>query len=143
MTILIVMKTCYKCKTPKELSAFSKNNSKKDGLSAQCKECHKKLRRNHYLKHKEKILEQVSILKSERQNWVSSLKNNKPCVDCKNTYPHYVMDFDHIDDNKEFSISWAAMNGLSKERISEEISKCELVCSNCHRIRTHNRQKKD
>ena len=136
------VKTCYKCKQSKELTEFSKNSSKKDGVSSQCKMCHKQLRRNHYLKNKEKILSQVSLLKVEHRNWMTSLKINQPCVDCGNKYPHYVMDFDHIDDNKEFSISWAVMNGLSKKRILEEMSKCELVCSNCHRERTHQRQNK-
>jgi hypothetical protein len=29
---------------------------------------------------------------------------------------------------------------LSKKKIDEEIAKCEIVCSNCHRIRTHQRK---
>lgn len=33
------MKTCCRCKQPKELAAFSKHKAMKDGLSVQCKEC--------------------------------------------------------------------------------------------------------
>jgi len=29
---------------------------------------------------------------------------------------------------------------LSKKKIDEEIAKCEIVCSNCHRVRTHKRR---
>lgn len=131
------MKKCYKCKKEKPLSEFSKNLSKKDGLSSQCRECHKQLRHNHYLKNKKKIIKQISNLKIEKQKWVISLKD-KPCKDCGKKYPHYVMEFDHLGD-KEFSISNGTLRCLSKKRILEEMSKCELVCANCHRERTYRR----
>ena len=35
------MKNCYKCKTEKEKTEFSKNKSQKDGLNNICKSCKK------------------------------------------------------------------------------------------------------
>lgn len=35
-----------------------------------------------------------------------------------------------------------AQLGYSIKRISEEIKKCEIVCANCHAIRTHERRNK-
>lgn len=35
-------KKCYSCKTPKDISQFNINRTKKDGLQNQCKECNKK-----------------------------------------------------------------------------------------------------
>jgi hypothetical protein len=59
-----------------------------------------------------------------------------PCADCGGRFPPYVMDFDHKDwSTKTATISM--MRHSTLERIKEEIAKCELVCSNCHRIRTH------
>lgn len=61
-----------------------------------------------------------------------------PCTDCGNEYPYYVMDFDHLRDKD------ANMNRLrwsrSIENIKKEIAKCEVVCANCHRVRTFERQ---
>ena len=131
------MKKCYKCKEDKPLKFFSKNASKKDGLSLQCKECHKLLRRNHYLNNKKKIIEQVGNRKKEYRKWFASLKN-KPCADCKMLYPHYCMDFDHLS-NKDFDVSNAFSRGWSKNTILKEIEKCELVCAVCHRKRTYKR----
>ncbi len=61
-----------------------------------------------------------------------------PCADCGNDYPWYVMDFDHRHGEKEFNLSDATHNGRSLETIKEEIAKCDVVCANCHRIRTFN-----
>jgi hypothetical protein len=47
------------------------------------------------------------------------------------------MDFDHVGEDKLMNI--AKMAGLSWARIEAEIAKCEVVCSNCHRIRTWQR----
>lgn len=64
---------------------------------------------------------------------------NIPCTDCNITYPYYVMEFDHISDDKKFTIGDGWFNS-SLEDIQNEITKCEIVCSNCHRIRTHKRK---
>jgi hypothetical protein len=60
-------------------------------------------------------------------------------MDCGNTFPPVCMDFDHRDaDSKSFNI--ASRIQLSIEKLAAEIAKCDLVCSNCHRIRTSGRQ---
>jgi len=69
--------------------------------------------------------------------FVNSLKD-KPCMDCGGTYPTFVMDFDHRDRKQKVStISRVIRDMWSKERILSEIKKCDLVCANCHRIRTY------
>lgn len=130
-------KRCFKCKIEKPIECFSKNKGRSDGHSGQCKECHTVMRKEHYEKNKKRIFSQVNLQKKKYYEWFASLKD-KPCVDCGNKFPHYVMDFDHIK-NKEFTLSNARQGRYSKEKILKEIDKCELVCSNCHRIRTHNR----
>lgn len=63
-------------------------------------------------------------------------KKQVPCADCGISYPYYVMDFDHLRD-KKFLVAHLVNQGWN--RIDEELSKCEVVCSNCHRIRTFKR----
>ncbi len=51
------------------------------------------------------------------------------------------MDWDHLDSStKSFNISQAVTQLYTKEKIHEEIAKCELVCANCHRLRTEARR---
>lgn len=61
-----------------------------------------------------------------------------PCADCGQAYPPVCMDFDHVEDNKLFDV------GRGKHRpwesIMAEIEKCEVVCANCHRLRTEARR---
>lgn len=59
---------------------------------------------------------------------------NKCCTDCGISNP-IVLEFDHIDPtNKKHNVS--SMMGYSWSKILEEINKCDIVCANCHRIRT-------
>lgn len=60
-----------------------------------------------------------------------------PCMDCGKTYPPYVMDFDHRDPSqKSFNIT-AQAGFHSIGELLEEVEKCDIVCSNCHRERTY------
>ena len=74
-----------------------------------------------------------------RKDFVNNLKDN-PCTDCGIKYPYYVMDFDHVRGEKVMHIGDIRHYGWGK--IKAELEKCELVCSNCHRARTHNRREK-
>ena len=64
---------------------------------------------------------------------------NRPCVDCKIGYPPYVMDFDHVRGEKVANISHMARVRTNIQRLQAEIDKCDVVCANCHRERTHQR----
>lgn len=58
-----------------------------------------------------------------------------PCVDCGQCYPPYVMDFHHRDPKEKlFAIS--QFGGCNRALFLAEIEKCDVICSNCHRIRT-------
>lgn len=59
-----------------------------------------------------------------------------PCADCGGRFPSCAMDFDHrVDTIKAFTVT--RMVGRSgTPRILAEIAKCDIVCANCHRVRT-------
>lgn len=61
------------------------------------------------------------------------------CVDCGESNP-IVLQFDHIGDNKEYNVSFLVKNGRAWSQVEKEIKKCEVVCANCHHIRTAKQQ---
>lgn len=70
---------------------------------------------------------------------VQELKKN-PCMDCQLNWPYYVMQFDHRPgEHKLFNIHTYRSNRRSDKVLLAEIAKCDLVCANCHAIRTHER----
>jgi hypothetical protein len=61
-----------------------------------------------------------------------------PCADCGGTFPDYVMEFDHVRGEKQSHV--ADLRFYAAEKILAEARKCDVVCSNCHAIRTHARK---
>jgi hypothetical protein len=72
-----------------------------------------------------------------RKEHLVAYKGGK-CVDCNNIFPACCYDFDHRNPfEKSFSISEASSRGrISIQELEKEADKCDLVCANCHRIRT-------
>lgn len=98
--------------------------------------------KRHYEKHKDKIKarskKRNKKQKRKNQAYVRLLKEKGCCVDCGESNS-IVLDFDHVTGNKISNISDMARGSYSIKSIQKEIDKCEIRCSNCHRIATHNR----
>lgn len=130
------MKHCPKCNTDKEVEEFCINRERADGRQGYCRRCMseatKKCYRNNYKKHYNKQKERNQGL----YRFLREYKESKPCVDCGKFYPFYVYDFHHREkDEKDFTISEMRKRRMGIDRIKAEIEKCDLLCSNCHRIR--------
>lgn len=64
------------------------------------------------------------------------------CADCDYLFPPVCMDFDHLPGaGKLAGISKMVRTGWPEAKILLEVKKCEVVCSNCHRLRTMKRRK--
>lgn len=64
-------------------------------------------------------------------------KKNRPCEDCRGWFPPIAMTYDHRDPKtKIYTLSAMRHKSLSVEAVLNEISKCDVVCANCHAIRT-------
>jgi formate-dependent nitrite reductase cytochrome c552 subunit len=72
----------------------------------------------------------------EFKQYLRELKSH-PCMDCGHCYPPDVMQFDHVRGEKVNKIS--SMYKYSWEKIDDEVAKCDLVCANCHTMRTTRR----
>ena len=66
--------------------------------------------------------------------FLAEYKIERGCVDCGYAKHHSALEFDHIKGNKKINVCFAK----SITQAVKEIKKCEVVCSNCHRIRTWN-----
>ena len=131
-------KLCYKCKKRKNKSEFYCNKYSKDGRQSMCKACEKKRHKLYYSANRDKFLERAKKHSRLKKDFVNELKS-KPCKDCGKKYPPICMDFDHIGNDKRLNVSYLVSHGYPMDQIIKEIKKCELVCSNCHRIRTWKR----
>ena len=135
------MKICSKCKLELPLDNF---NKKGESVQPYCRPCDNARSRNYYASnkehHKKVIRDRNKKYIDEVRFWIREIKEANPCLDCGISYPYYVMDFDHVKGKKNGDISRMVGSAVAKAKIIEEISKCEIVCSNCHRERTHMRK---
>ena len=63
----------------------------------------------------------------------------RPCVDCGGSFPPCAMDFDHRDPATKCHTVTRMRGRAKRADILAEIAKCDIVCANCHRLRTFNR----
>lgn len=92
----------------------------------------------HYERNKVRYKQRAMGIAAHVRAFVYRVKRRSCCKDCGNRNP-LVLEFDHLRD-KEANIARVATNGWSIERVKREMRKCEIVCANCHKIRTHMRR---
>ncbi len=130
-------KICSQCRKTKSIEEFNFRNKKLNIKHSYCSECGKVFTRNHYKNNKTQYLKRNLRAYKKRRDFVHQSKS-KPCADCGVQYPFYVMDFDHREDEiKEHQLNQIARKKM--KTIENEIAKCDVVCSNCHRERTFQR----
>lgn len=90
--------------------------------------------KEYYTKNREKERKRIKGRKQELQRWFKSLKLTLKCEKCCENHPA-CLEFHHQDNkNKDFIISAAiSQRGYSKKKILDEIKKCSILCSNCHK----------
>lgn len=149
-----VEKHCYKCNASKPIAEFNKDRSRPDGLNPLCKPCAKAkgakwntenpgAAREAYRKWyadpaNAKKANQATVARNrERADLLIAQFKTKPCMDCGNTFPTCCMDFDHrLGTEKSFELKYKNFACKPISAIVDELAKCDLVCANCHRIRT-------
>ena len=113
-------KICNKCGVEKEYEHFAKNGQ---SVRSYCKECEALRARENYYK---------------TQEYIRGLKT--ACIKCGYNKNPAALEFHHPDDNKDSEVAKLASRSWSqplKQRIDEEIQKCEILCANCHREEHH------
>lgn len=82
---------------------------------------------------------QVKARQDRVRRAYQAYKESRPCVDCNEFYPYCVMQFDHINSDKKYTLAQRSAS-FGSDWFAEELTKCEPVCANCHAIRTWKRK---
>ena len=110
-------KFCPICKQDKPNDKFYERKGRQYGLSSMCKDCN--------------LEDKLSRQRNFKQECVDYKGGECQC--CGYNSCNSALDFHHIDPKtKKFGIAKARRTKLTEE-ILEELDKCILVCSNCHR----------
>ena len=134
-------KICSKCRIIKSVTEFNFRNRIKEVRHSYCRDCGRELTRNHYRKNKRQYLDKNTKSFKKRREFVQQIKE-QPCADCGIKYPYYVMDFDHRENEaKKFGLN--SLGRVTMSILIQEIAKCDVVCSNCHRERIYQRSLKE
>lgn len=127
-------KLCYKCSTTKPLFDFNKSKSRKDGVQSICRDCSKQANNIGYRENPNRsksVKENRDKVRKFNKRFITKYKIMCGCKLCNETEVA-CLDFHHLDPSmKEDNL--ARMDTCSISKIKEEIRKCVVLCSNCHR----------
>lgn len=90
-------------------------------------------KRRYYMRSKQAIVDRTRQKRAEIRKWLIDYKTERGCKECGNKHPA-VLDFHHTGGRKERGLTECANSQFSQQRLEEEIAKCIILCSNCHRI---------
>lgn len=95
----------------------------------------------YYAANREREIERVTTRQAATTAFLRELRD-VPCADCGGLFAPHQMDFDHRDPSgKEFSLSSARAALKNREQLLAEAAKCDIVCANCHRLRTRHQHR--
>ncbi len=126
-------KYCNACASIKDISLFS-------AYGNSCKECanarsrafyHKSKQDAEWVKERNEKTARDGLEKKQRA--VEYLGG--ACHDCGGKFPLPVYDFHHLDPTEKEHNLGNILRRKNFSEIEKELSKCVLLCANCHRIR--------
>lgn len=130
---------CTICQETKPASDFYKSGKY---LYSHCKVCKRGKDKNTY--HSDEYERVSRCARDKKSHRIRQLKaqifaygilSKSKCIDCGESRLE-TLDFDHVRGVKERNISLMVLKGHDVIDIKDEISKCDIRCSNCHRIKT-------
>ena len=122
------MRKCRLCNIEKHEDDFRLRGGDRSGLQADCTECTNRRAREY---------------RQQTRDRVGLYKLGKGCECCGFQPVHSCqLDLDHLDPKtKTYAGKHSAYDaGWSWERVELELSRCQVLCKNCHALRTHEEQ---
>lgn len=126
-------KQCSGCGVKKPITEFTNRKGSSDGYNARCRKCTQAFAKRHYDENRGYYLTKARKKEAAYFEWFSSLKEGRSCEQCGESHPA-CLDFHHRDPSKkEFDLGMVKRKQFAKQRVLDEIAKCAVLCSNCHR----------
>lgn len=129
-------KRCGRCRRERPLTDFHRF---RDGYQPWCKACKSEYAAEYYVRNRVKRVEYNRRQRQEAAAWYLELKKGRPCADCGGVFHPAAMQWDHPPGAEKVAHVAELYRG-SRTRVLKEIAKCELVCANCHAVRTYERR---
>lgn len=111
---------------------------RKDRYSPEARELQKAYSKAYYHRNKPAQIERNRYKRTRIKEFLHQYKEAHGCMDCGGKFPHYVLDLDHRDPTKKLFTPSRLYKTNSWNTMVTELEKCDVVCANCHRERTHN-----
>jgi hypothetical protein len=131
---------CNHCHQEKDEEEFNWRWKSLNTRQRTCRECQKAQKNDWYSnnadRHKANIYQNKLSNVNDAREYVRDYLSNHHCVDCGEADIR-VLEFDHVRGQKRETVGILINRGYPLSTIIEEISKCEVVCSNCHKKRTY------
>lgn len=110
------------------------------GQFSYCRECRRSYDRRYYHERGKvaRLARRRARTKAAR-GWMASLKAGVPCADCGELFPVWVMHWDHLPGHEKIGCVSDLVRNRQRTIVLAELKKCELVCANCHVLRTISR----
>lgn len=135
-------KVCSQCKKEKPIEEFRLRNRFTQRRQSYCTECGSKMGKNWYDRNKEHHVENVMAntrnAKQLAREYVYQYLLTHPCTNCGETDPA-VLEFHHVGE-KDKEVGRMIAQGYGVDAIAGEISQCTVLCANCHRRLTAEKQ---
>lgn len=132
------MKKCAHCGIEKPLTAFHRWNQR-DGYQLWCKSCRKEYDREYHARNRARRQAQVKERRRRLHEWNNQIKSATPCADCGRSFHPVAMAWDHLPGSEKVTEVSNLVRAGKTLQARKEIAKCELVCANCHAVRSYQR----
>lgn len=131
-------RTCRKCGQTKPIEEFGIHKQCKGGRTPTCRKCNYEKQKEWLTANKDHVRSRSNNKNRRRKLEVIEHFGDK-CHDCGQSFPPCVYDFHHLDPTKKDVNPSYAMTRRPSE-MWKELEKCVMLCSNCHRIRHHDKE---
>ena len=131
---------CVRCGLMKPISEY---HNSRTGQFSYCRDCRNEYDRAYYANRARDIrLARRRAFRDLARSWMAEIKAGVACSDCGETFPIYVMHWDHLPGFEKVASISVMVASRTRAAVLEELKKCELVCANCHVMRTVSRAKR-